>query len=104
MKLFCSGIEYTLILTSSAIYILNTNGIHIDLYSFSLTKPLDICQNVVQCYCENKDAWVSLDHMGMEKEIKIMHEAMAKEKLDAIVQEIEDWFGDTPEPERSTNV
>lgn len=40
----------------------------------------------------------------MNEDIKIMHETMAKEKLDAIVQEIEDWFGTTPEPERSLNV
>ena len=104
VKLFCSGIEYTLIFTSPVIYILNTNGIHIDLYSFSSTKPLDICKNVVQCYCENKDAWVNLDHMDMEEETKIMHENMAKEELDAIVQEIKNWFGDIPEPERSANV
>lgn len=106
VKLFCSGLEYTLIFTSSAIYILNTNGIHIDLYSFSSTKTLDICKNIVQCYCENKDAWVNLDHMNMNEDMKIMHETIAREKLDAIVQEIKDWFGDAPapEPERSTNV
>lgn len=96
VKLFCSELEYTLIFTSPVIYI--------DLYSFSSTNPLDICKNVVQCYCENKDAWINLDHMNMEEETKIMHENMAREEFDAIVQEIEDWFGDIPEPERSTNV
>lgn len=40
----------------------------------------------------------------MEEGTKIMHENMAREELDAIVQEIEDWFGDISEPERRTNV
>lgn len=104
VMLFCNGMKYTLIFTNPVIYILDTNDIHIDLYSFTLTNPFDICQNVVQSYCENKDAWVNLDHMDMNKDIKIMHETMAKEELDAIVQKIKDWFEDTSESERSTNV
>lgn len=104
VKLFCSGMTYTLILTGPDIYILDTNGLPLDLYGFGLTTPLDICKNVIRCYCENKDAWINLDHMDMNEDIKIMHETMAKEKLDSIVQEIEDWFGNALEPERSTNV
>lgn len=104
VKLFCNGMKYTLIFTNPVVYILATNGIHIDLYSFSLTNPYDMCKNIVQCYCENKDAWINLDHMDMEEDTKIMHETMAKEELDAMVQEIKDWFRDTPEPERNPNV